>query len=179
MIYIANDYMLNPTAEGENMLVSTLGIVFVLFILSQALLAVAQNLGVDQISKASAWTNGLAMKTWNAVKKPVAAKATRIMEGSSLYKKGVKTLQNSSNATFSGYGNRLAARASAEQTKIAKDMEFLFKGENIRALEKLANHKDIYIKTQAMDYLAQLDFKGKYKVDHPKYTEDNARINEI
>jgi len=54
MIYIANDYMLNPTAEGENILVSTLGIVFVLFILSQALLAVAQNLGVDQISKASA-----------------------------------------------------------------------------------------------------------------------------
>jgi hypothetical protein len=57
MIYIANDFMLNPIAKDENMLVSTLGVVFLLFILAQGLLAVAQNVGVDQISKASAITN--------------------------------------------------------------------------------------------------------------------------
>ena len=181
MIYIANDFMLNPIAKDENMLVSTLGVVFLLFILAQGLLAVAQNVGVDQISKASAITNSWAKKSWEAIKKPAAAKATRIMQGTKLYKSGVERLQSSSNATVAGYGNRLANKATIEQAKIAKNMEYLFKGQNVRALEKLADSGDIYIATQAMDYLAQLDKKGDYRVAEgkTKYTENNDKINRI
>jgi hypothetical protein len=60
-------------------------------------------------------------------------------------------------------------------------MKHLLDGKNFNALERLADSKDIFIKTQAMDYLAQLDKKGDYDAAEGKikYTENNAKINEI
>lgn len=48
-------------------------------------------------------------------------------------------------------------------------------------MEKLADSRDPYIKTQSMAYLAQLDKVGDYDIKdgHTKYTEDNKRINKI
>jgi len=58
----------------------SLGTIFLIIILGQALLAVAQNLGVEQISKASAAVSGWAKKGLDAVRKPaVSYGAKKIM----------------------------------------------------------------------------------------------------
>jgi hypothetical protein len=49
MIFISNKAMLEPVQSGQ-VLVHTLGIVFLLIILSQGLLMAAQSLGVEQIA---------------------------------------------------------------------------------------------------------------------------------
>lgn len=177
MIHIANRLMSyednnthwwNSNQGGENFIAMSLGTIFLIIILGQALLAVAQNLGVEQISKASAAVSGWAKKGLDAVRKPaVSYGAKKLMTWKPVQDRIMKAKDNK-NFFAATLANKMIDKTSKEQKLSQQEVDKWKGGKNVGMLERTVEKNlgpggDHTKFLQALQALSELKSKGDYK----------------
>ncbi len=177
MIHIANRLMSyednnthwwNANDGGENFIAMSLGTIFLIIILGQALLAVAQNLGVEQISKASAAVSGWAKKGLDAVRKPaVSYGAKKIMTWKPVQDR-IMRAKDSKNFFAATLANKMIDKTSKEQKLSQQEVDKWKGGKNVGMLERTVEKNlgpggDHTKFLQALQALSELKSKGDYK----------------
>lgn len=180
MIHIANRLMSyednnthwwNANDGGENFIAMSLGTIFLIIILGQALLAVAQNLGVEQISKASAAVSGWAKKGLDAVRKPAVSYGANKLASWKPMIKGIENAKNSKNWFSATLGNKMEDVLKQAQKSTQNEVNKWKSGKNVGMLERTIEKNfvpggDPTKFLQAFAALSELQSKGDYKGKH-------------
>lgn len=191
MIHIANRLMSyednnthwwNANDGGENFIAMSLGTIFLIIILGQALLAVAQNLGVEQISKASAAVSGWAKKRWDATRNTAVGYGARKVFASRRINAAVESGKKSKNKLVVAISNAASERLAKEQKSSQGEIDKLKDRGNVGLLERTIAQNlnpitgDQTKLLQAVQALSALQAEGKYK---GKALEDQKTMSRI
>ncbi len=190
MIYLSNTIMTSSApyqqgTEGSNFLAFTLATVFLIIILAQALLAVAQAINIKQVAMMSEKVNSWAKKGWDAVRKPAMSYTSKKILSAKPVQSAIERGRKSGWNILADTSNVLRRKMERDQGVTASNINKWVENKNIGLIEKALRRNsgprtgDPAIFQEAMAALAKLESKGDYKGGKHKDQKYMSRLKEI
>jgi hypothetical protein len=190
MIYLSNTIMTSNApyqqgSGGSNFLAFTLATVFLIIILAQALLAVAQAINIKQVAMMSEKVNSWAKKGWDAVRKPAMSYTSKKILSAKPVQSAIERGRKSSWNILADTSNVLRRKMESDQGVTASNINKWVENKNIGLIEKALRRNsgprtgDPAIFQESMAALAKLESQGDYKGDLHKQQKYMSRIKDI